>query len=141
MKIYSVEITIETSPQTIWKILTNAAAYPEWEPNVERIEGQIAKGEKIKVFTKFSPGRAFPATISSFVPNEQMVWSGGMPLGLFKGVRTFELTPNGDGGTDFSMKEVFSGLLLPLIGRTIPDLTENFQQFAEGLKERAEAGE
>ena len=36
------------------------------------------------------------------------------------------------------MVELFSGPLLPLIGKTIPDLSESFEQFAQGLKKRAE---
>jgi hypothetical protein len=31
-------------------------------------------------------------------------------------------------------------LLLPLFGKNIPDLTENFEGFAAALKERAEKG-
>lgn len=61
-----------------------------------------------------------------------------MPLGLFKGERTFTLAPQADGTTQFTTREQFSGLLLPIIGRTIPDLSESFQNFAQGLKNRAE---
>lgn len=66
-----------------------------------------------------------------------MVWEGGMPLGLFRGVRRFTLTPSGR-GTDFHMSEEFSGLLAPLITRSIPDLTPSFEKFANGLKALAE---
>jgi hypothetical protein len=70
-----------------------------------------------------------------------MTWAGGMPLGLFRGVRTFTLTPAADGATTrFTMREEYSGPLLPLIGRSMPDLGPSFQQFARGLKERAERG-
>jgi len=138
MKSYGATITINASPERIWKILTNAANFPQWEPGVLRIEGKIAPGEKITVYTKLSPDRAFPVTVSEFIPNQRMVWSSGMPLGLFKGARTFTLTPKGKGAVEVATKEEFSGLLLPLIGRTIPDLTESFQNFAAGLKKAAE---
>ncbi len=67
-----------------------------------------------------------------------MTWSGGMPLGLFKGVRTFTLAPGTDGATRFSVREEYTGPLLPLIWRSMPDLGPSFRQFAVGLKERAE---
>jgi hypothetical protein len=70
-----------------------------------------------------------------------MVWTGGMPLGHFKGERTFTLTSKSTGSTDFALREEFTGLLLPLIGRTIPDLTQTFEEFAAGLKVHAEAQE
>jgi hypothetical protein len=66
-----------------------------------------------------------------------MVWWDGMPLGLFKGVRTFQITPK-DGGIEFSMEEVYSGLMAPMITKSIPDMTESFELFADGLKNEAE---
>lgn len=138
MKEYRVARAIAAPPEVVWRILTDAARFPEWDPGVERVEGSIAPGGTIRVFTNLSPGRAFPVRVTRFEPPRAMTWTGGMPLGLFKGERTFSLAPRSDGGTDLSTREVFSGLLLPLIGRTIPDLTESFEGFATGLKERAE---
>lgn len=129
--------TIAAPAERIWSILTDASAWPEFDPNCERVEGQIEAGSKVKVFTRLSPGRAFPVKVSMPEPGRLMVWTGGMPLGMFKGERTFTLTPAGS-GTDFAMTERFSGPLLGLIGRTIPDMTLAFKQFADGLKRRAE---
>lgn len=139
MKEFSATTTINASPETIWQILTDASGYPEWDPSVNRIEGTIAAGEKITAYTKLSPDRAFPAKVTEFVPGKKMTWTGGMPLGLFKGVRTFTLTPANDGAIQFTLREVFSGPLLPLFGRTIPDLNPTFAQFAAGLKTHAES--
>ncbi len=139
MKSFSATTVIAASPDKIWKILTDAPNFPNWEPGVTRIEGTIALGEKITVYTKLSPNRAFPVTVSEFVPGKKMVWSSAMPLGLFRGARTFTLTPKGKGQVEVVTREEFSGLLLPLIGRTIPDLSESFRNFAAGLKKQAEA--
>ncbi len=140
MRSYSAKTTIAASPDVIWAILTDAAKYPEWDPGVIRIEGTIAPGQKITAYTKLSPKRAFPVTVTEFEAGQRMTWASGMPLGLFKGVRTFTLTANADSGTDFVLREQFSGPLLPLIGRSIPDMTTTFEEFAAGLKARAEAG-
>ena len=139
MKEFSATTTIEASPDAIWAILTHAPGYPDWDPNVDRIEGNIAPGEKIKAYTKLSPGRAFPVKVTEFVPGQKMTWSSGMPLGLFKGERTFTLERQDAGSTEFTVREQFSGLLLPLIGRSIPDLTDAFEQHAAGLKNLAES--
>ena len=139
MKVFQATTTIAAAPETIWAILTNASAYPEWDPGVERIEGQIAPGEKITAYTKLSPGRAFPVTVTAFEPSRKMIWASGMPLGLFKGERTFTLAPQSQGTTTFTLREEFSGPLLPLIGRSIPNMTATFEQFAAGLKSRAES--
>jgi hypothetical protein len=42
--------------------------------------------------------------------------------------------------TEFSMQERYSGLLAGLITRAIPDLSESFARFADGLKRAAESG-
>lgn len=68
-----------------------------------------------------------------------MMWYSSMPLGMFKGERTFTLTPISGNRTQFDVREQFTGWMLPIIGRTIPDLTETFEAHAQGLKQRAEA--
>ena len=76
--------------------------------------------------------------VTEFSPGQRMVWSGGMPLGLFKGVRTFTLSPQGNGVTTLTVREEYTGPLLSLIWRSMPDLQPSFNQFANGLKQRAE---
>lgn len=139
MKYYEATSVIEADPDAIWAILTDGLNYPNWESGVERVEGRIASGEKIKVVSEANPGRAFPVKVTEFSPARRMTWTGGMPLGLFKGVRTFSLSPQGDGATKFTMREEYSGPFLPLIWRSMPDLDPSFQKFARGLKSRAEA--
>ena len=136
---YQATITISATPETIWGFLTDAPSYPSWDPSADRIEGTIAPGETIKAYSKLSPGRAFPAKVTEFIPGQKMTWSGGMPLGLFKGVRTFTLNSQEEKPVEFTLREEFSGLLLPLFSKTIPDLTKTFENFVAGLKRVAEA--
>lgn len=138
MKSFATTTTIRARPETIWAVLTDAARYPEWNSTVSKVEGRIAAGEKVTVHATISPGRAFPLSVSTFDAPRTMVWTGGMPLGLFKGERTFSLTPNGDGTTTFAMREAFTGLMAPLIGMSIPDLQPAFDTFAADLKRKAE---
>lgn len=138
MKRYEASASIAASPDAVWAILTDASAYPEFDPYCDKIEGTIAVGNTIKAFSKLSPGRAFPVKVAEMTESARMVWQGGMPFGLFKGVRTFTLRAEG-AGTAFELSEVFSGPMLKLIGGSIPDMTEPFEAFATGLKARAEA--
>ena len=138
MKTFATSTIIRAPSERIWSILTDASGYPSWNSTVERVVGTIAAGEKVTVHTKASPGRAFPLTVTEFAPSQRMVWTGGMPLGLFKGARTYVLTPGAAGEVEFSMREEFSGLLAPLITRSIPDLQPDFDRFAADLKAQAE---
>jgi hypothetical protein len=138
MKFFAASTIIQASKEKIWSILTDAPNYPEWDPWMMRIEGTIAPGAKLIAYNKISPGQAFPASVTEFIPGQRMAWTGGMPFGLFKGVRSFTLTPKGDGRIEFTLQEEFTGPLLGMIWKSIPDQTQAFQDFVAGLKQRAE---
>ena len=138
MKAFSTEIDIHAPAETVWSILTNGAKYQEWDANMISLDGKIAPGETLTITTKFDPNRAFKPKVEVFEPNRKMVWKSGMPLGLFSGERTFTLTPQGAESVKFSMREEFKGLLLPLFGGSIPDMTPVFDEFGKALKHRAE---
>ena len=139
MKFYEASSTIRATPDAIWQILTDGPAYASWENGVVRVEGRIALGETIKVVSEASPDRTFPVKVSGWKPGTSMEWSGGMPLGLFRGVRTFTLTPGADATTDFKVREEYTGPLLGMMWRSMPDLGPSFATFAEGLKRHAES--
>ena len=139
MKKYSASIVIRASVEKVWGILNDANNYPTWDLSMDHIEGKLALGETVKFFTKLS-AQAFPVKVTAFESNRKMVLTGGMPLGLFKSERTHSLMPTANGGTQFHTEEIFSGLLEPVFGKNIPDLTENFQGFVAALKKRAESG-
>ena len=138
VKSFEATTTISASPEGIWALLTDAPGYASWNTTVDRVEGRIAPDETIKAYVKINPGRAFPVKVTGFAPPDRMVWTGGLPLGLFKGERTFTLTPSED-GVRFVMREVYTGLLAPLMGRSLPDLQPAFDEFAAALKRRAES--
>ncbi len=57
---------------------------------------------------------------------------------MFRGVRTFTLTPKPGGLTEFEMREAFSGAMLPMIRNSLPDFGPAFETFASDLKRAAE---
>jgi uncharacterized protein YndB with AHSA1/START domain len=136
-KTYSVQRSIHASPARVWSLLTDPDGYTNWNPAVVSLEGHIAPGETIRLVSAVNPKRTFSLSVTELEPERRMVWSDGMPLGLFRGVRTFSLRSLADGETEFSM-ETYTGALAGLITRAIPDLTESFGQFADGLKTASE---
>ncbi len=132
--------TIHAPLERIWGILTDVSAYPEWDPSCERIVGSVSLAAKLEVFSTLAPGRGFFVRVTELVPNELMTWSGGLPLGLLKGVRTFSLRETGAGAITFTLREVLRGPMLKVFRRHLPDMTEPFDKFARGLKDRAECG-
>jgi hypothetical protein len=139
MHFYQAKAEIAAPPERVWAILTDAAGYPSWDPGIDSVEGTIAAGETITVHAKVNPGREFPVKVSGFDPPSTMTWVGGMPLGLFVGTRTFNLVPDDAGGVVFTMREEYHGPLVGMIWGSMPDLQPSFDEFAAGLKARAES--
>lgn len=139
MKQFSAEVEINAPAEAVWAVLTNAAAYPDWDPTMDSIEGSIGLDEKLVLHTTLSK-RAFTVSVKELIPNSRMVWKSGFPLGLFKGERAFVLTPKQD-SIHFRLHEVFSGPLLPLFGHMIPDLHTSFLKFVRSLKAEVEGSQ
>jgi hypothetical protein len=132
----AVEVNIGASAEVVWSLLTDAKGFSRWNPTVNHIEGEIREGERLKIHV---PGtsRIFTPRVSGVVPARRMIWSDGF-TGIFKGVRTFMLTPQDDGTTDFSMEEKFSGLMFALVKGMLPDFGPIFEAYANNLKREAE---
>ncbi len=139
MRAYEAGTVINATPDRVWSILTDAPGWSNWGSGVDKVDGRIAPGETITIQSKVAPGRAFPVKVTTFDPGSKLVFSGGMPLGLFKGVRTYTLARQGDGATRFNMREEYSGPLLGMMWRSMPDLQPSFDTFVNGLKQRAES--
>jgi hypothetical protein len=139
MRAYEARIEIDAPPEAIWPALADVARWPDWDSGVRRVEGTAAPGAKVSLVTEASD-RAFPVTVAELEPPRRMVFRGGMPLGLFRGVRTYTLDPGEGGRTAFAMREEYTGPLVALIFRSMPDLQPSFERFAAGLKARVEDG-
>lgn len=137
MEFYESSSSIDAPPDAIWAILTDGPGFLAWESGVIGFAGSVGPGAALEVTSSAQPGRAFRLKVTDFQPGRSMTWTSGMPLGLFKGERTYSLTPEGS-KTTFRMREEYTGPFLPLIWKSIPDLQPSFDQFARGLKTEAE---
>ena len=140
MKTYETSKEISATAERVWSVLTDDLRSDPKPFGILRIEGDLATGQRFKLWSEVDPKRAFALTVTVFEKPRKMVWRGGMPFGLFVGTRTFKLS-EANGMTTFNMQEVFSGPLSGLITKSIPDLTPSFEKFANTLKERAESHE
>ncbi|NQX12528.1 SRPBCC domain-containing protein [Microbacteriaceae bacterium VKM Ac-2855] len=139
MKSYEADVVIAAPLSTVWKVVTDGAAYSEWDSGVTKVEGTITEGARIKVFAAVTPDRAFPVHVTLSADHRVMTWTGGMPLGLFRGTRVFTLEAADEGGTHLHVREEYTGALLPLIWRSMPDLQPSFDQYTAGVAARAES--
>jgi len=132
---------IAAAPDRVWAALVDLPSWTAWNPTIVSVGGEVVAGGTVRLVATVNPGRTFVLRVTEVVPARRLVWASGMPLGLFRGVRTYALTPTDDGtGTDFAMSEAYTGALAGLIGRSIPDLNPSFEAFAGALKATAERG-
>lgn len=127
---------IKASTDKIMRLLTDARNLTKWNSTVVSVKGEIKQGKTIKLVSKLDPKRTFTLKVTEQTPTT-LIWKDGFAP-MFSGVRTFTLTPKADGSTDFSMEEVFKGIMLPMIKDSLPDFKTNFEQYAADLKNAAE---
>ena len=136
------EILINATPEKIWSILTKFENYPNWNPFIKSIYGEIKVGSKIKV--RIEPpqakGMTFTPTVLTFVTNKELSWLGHLLFaGVFDGEHKFELIDNANGTTTFIQSEKFTGILVSLFKKQLDNNTKKgFEEMNKKLKELAE---
>lgn len=135
----AVTADIAATPERIWQLLTNADDMVRWNSTLTSMEGLIGPSGTVKMEVPEAPGTVFEIDVTTFTPPREMVWTQGNPI-VFRGVRTYRLSPLGAGLTRFEMIEVFSGLALPMAGGRLPVFKPIFERYAADLKAEAERG-
>jgi uncharacterized protein YndB with AHSA1/START domain len=130
---------IGAAPAAVWNILTDAAGYASWNPEIVAIEGEFASDSRIKAHVRLGKGavRRVSLRVTDFDPPISMEWTGGMPLGLFVGRRLLTVAPHAK-GAEFRMLVTMTGPLASLMVKSTGDRQPEIDQFSAALKARAE---
>ncbi len=136
------EIKINANPEKVWSVLTDFKKFPEWNPMMKSLEGNLKVGEKVVVKME-QPGSGtmtFKPTITKVIPNKEFRWQGKLLVsGLFDGEHIFEISDNKDGSSTLVHREVFKGILIPLFKNMLDKNTRQaFIMMNEQLKARCE---
>jgi hypothetical protein len=139
------EIDIASSPERVWEVLTAFEAFPQWNPFIRSICGELRQGARLEVFIQ-PPGhkgmRFRPVLLRVQRPRE-LRWRGRLWLpGLFDGEHVFTIEPLEQTRVRFVQREEFRGILVPLLWRSLDrDTRRGFQEMNQALKRRAEEPE
>lgn len=134
------QIHLAATPNQVWQILTNTPAYPDWNPFITQLQGQLAEGEQL---TAQLQNMQFKPTITKLVPNQELHWLGKLFFqGLFDGKHIFRLEELTDGSTLLHHEEYFSGWLVPLLARQLDQQTKpGFEAMNQALKQQLEVAQ
>lgn len=113
MKTMRSEIIINAPVQDVWAVLAAFPVYPEWNPFIHELRGNLSAGERLRFKAKLDglPEITFHATIRTLVPPVKLEWHAIFLKRLFEAYHSFEIEELGSGKSLFINTEVFSGLL------------------------------
>jgi hypothetical protein len=133
----AVTADIAATPERIWRLLTDIDDMVRWNSTLTSMAGTIGPGGTVRMEVPETPGTIYEIKVTTFEPPREMVWTQGNPI-MFRGVRTYRLTPLEAGLTRFEMLEVFSGVFVPMAAERLPDFRPIFERYAADLKAEAE---
>ena len=104
------DVEIAAPAERVWALLTDFAAYPQWNPFIRSIEGRPQQGATLKVRIQPSGAKAmtFRPTVLVAEPGRELRWLGRFLVpGLFDGEHRFVIQPSPSGTVRFEQGERF----------------------------------
>jgi hypothetical protein len=135
------EIEIDAPPERVWAVVTDFAAYPEWNPFIRRIGGELRQGARLAVQIEPPGARptTFKPTVRAVEANRELRWLGRLLLpGVFDGEHSLRIEPLEGGRCRFVQSERFTGVLVGVVKGMLAKTEAGFEQMNAALKARAE---
>jgi hypothetical protein len=132
---------INAPASTVWKILADTPAYPQWNPFMTRLDGTFQPGAKLTV-TIEPPGskpQTFKPTVTEVESGRRVSWLGRLLMpGIFDGAHHLTVEPLSTTRSRFTQSETFTGVLVPLFRSLLKNTDAGFAAMNAALAARAE---
>ncbi|MFO8051647.1 MAG: SRPBCC domain-containing protein [Thermoplasmatota archaeon] len=142
MKELITETIIRAEPGKVWGILMDFYSYADWSRYIKSIEGNGEVGSELKVKMRTSKGKEkeFKPRVLVKEKEKEFRWKGDLKGALFSGEHYFIIEPMEQGRTRLIHGEKFTGLLTPMLWRSInTDTRKGFMEFNKAIKRKAES--
>lgn len=135
-------LEVDAPPETVWEVITDMAAYPEWNPFVLACESTLQPGDpinmtvrlgnnergQVEIITEYDEGKGFAYKMKS------------VPLGALSSYRTHRIEDLGGGQSRYVSRFQLLGWLSPLVKAILGGKLEaGFSGMSEGVRERAQS--
>jgi len=143
LKVIEAGVFVQASSEKVWRVLSDLGKYPEWNPFILMISGELEEGARLSVKIGLPEGR--PMTFSPVVrvakPGVELRWLGHLWFpGLFDGEHSFRIDEAGKGHVHLMQSEHFRGILVPFLPASFFERTrQGFEEMNRALKERVES--
>ena len=135
--------TISAPPQGVWSVLVDFPARAAWDPYYRDVRGEPVKGARLEVRASLGEGRRLVRThprITDVDPHTRLVWVNRFALpGLLDSRQELRLRSLHPGVTELHQSERFTGMLSPLVARTLDAVEVRLGEWVLAVKQRAEA--
>ncbi len=139
MKEYHTSIIINAPVEKVWDELSNYKDYPNWNPIVGKLEGEMKKGHKILTFIVPLNKTYYPVLLS-YKKNRELIWQGiqGAKF-LMAGKHYYNLKPISKTKTELQHGEYFTGIFSYFISPALlTKMKTAFEQHNIIIKKRIE---
>jgi hypothetical protein len=108
-------VEIRATPEQVWAVLTDRAAYPRWNPFIVSSSGRLTVGATLTNRMHDATGdTTFTPVVLVVEPGRELRWIGRVgPGGIFDGEHTFTIEQVRPGVVRFTQREDFTGVAVP----------------------------
>lgn len=134
------EIVINSSSLSVWKVLIDFEAYPQWNPFIRQVKGVASPGKRLKIrILAGSHTMTIKPTVLTVQPEKELRWLGHLFIhGIFDGEHRFSIKPLDENQVLVVQQEEFNGLLVPFSGSLLKETERSFDAMNQALKMRVE---
>jgi hypothetical protein len=135
-------VEIGASADVVWRVLTDFAAYGEWNPFALECRTTLRPGDPIDMLVALTGSRPRRQRefIRSHTPGTEFSYTmKPVPLGALHSLRTQTVTPVGEDRCRYDSHFELAGWLHPVVVATLgPAMRRGFAGMTAGLRDRAE---
>lgn len=135
-------IEIDAPANVVWEALTDFGRYNQWNPFIRSIRGEAKQGGRLEILIQPPNGSemTFRPVILELRPERELRWIGQLLLpGILDSEHQFQIESLGENRTRLINREVFFGLLVPLLWRDLnTNIRQGFEEMNRALKKLVE---
>ncbi|MEZ5556526.1 SRPBCC domain-containing protein [Haliea sp.] len=131
---------IQAPSEVVWEVITNTAAYPQWNTFVVACESTFQVGDPIHMKVRVLPFMVQPQTETIWrnEPGRLLDYGIKAPLGALASTRQHRLSATPSGGTHYESLFRLEGWFSPVVGLLFgAQLRRGFGEMTRGIANRA----
>ncbi|WP_185154218.1 SRPBCC domain-containing protein [Fulvivirga sp. M361] len=143
MREIKTEIQISSDPDKVWGILTDLPGWANWNPIVNKIEGDLEVGAILSITmsdAKGNDGKSYRSVITAMDEEKRFTFIGTMMAKFIFSVERIIELENSQKGTLFTQREIYTGLMASIFWKKLNEYAlPMLNSMNKALKDKAES--